>query len=56
MVMLYGKLLDMKIWSQKQRAWFAFFTWVVPQMGCFIWIGIEYGKYGTHKTTLDYLL
>lgn len=56
MVMAYGKLLDMKRWSQVQRAWLAFVIWVIPQIGCFIWIGIEYSKYGNHKVALDYLL
>ena len=54
MVMVYGKLLDMKRWSQSRRAWMAFAIWVIPQIGCFIWIGIEYSKYGITKTALDY--
>jgi hypothetical protein len=56
MVMLYGKLLDMKRWSQPQRAYIAFAGWVVPQIGGFIWIGIEYSKFGSDSTALDYTL
>ncbi|RDW68475.1 hypothetical protein BP5796_09132 [Coleophoma crateriformis] len=54
MVISYGWLLDMKKWSQRQRAWIAFIIWLIPQVGCFIWIGIEYSKFGTAKTALDY--
>lgn len=54
MVIAYGQLLDMKRWSQRSRAWIAFALWVVPQATCFIWIGIEYNKFGTAKATLDY--
>ncbi|RDW64799.1 hypothetical protein BP6252_10450 [Coleophoma cylindrospora] len=54
MVISYGWLLDMKKWSQRQRAWIAFIIWLIPQIGCFIWIGIEYSKFGTAKTALDY--
>lgn len=56
MVMAFGKVLDMKRWSQKKRAWIGFALWVIPQIGCFIWIGIEYGKFGKGKAKLDYLL
>lgn len=56
MVIGYGRLLDMKRWSQSQRAWISFLMWVVPQIGCFIWIGIEYSKLGTGEAALDYVL
>lgn len=56
MVVAYGWMLDMKRWSQNQRAWMAFLLWVIPQIGCFIWIGIEYSKFGTATTSLDYVL
>ncbi|GAM34500.1 hypothetical protein TCE0_015f02123 [Talaromyces pinophilus] len=56
MVIAYGKLLDMKRWSQIHRAWISFAIWVIPQAGCFIWIGIEYSKYGATKTAFDYVL
>ncbi|KAH8759174.1 membrane protein [Hyaloscypha finlandica] len=54
MVMLYGKLLDVKRWSQMQRACIAFALWVIPQIGGFIWVGIEYHKFGRVKFALDY--
>lgn len=56
MVIAYGRLLDMRRWSQAHRAWIAFALWVVPQIGCFIWIGIEYSKFGEATTALDYVL
>ncbi|CAG8961848.1 hypothetical protein HYFRA_00014039 [Hymenoscyphus fraxineus] len=56
LVMAFGKLLDIKRWSQQRRAWISFFCWVIPQAACFIWIGIEYSKYGTTKSALDYKL
>ncbi|KFZ01411.1 hypothetical protein V500_00784 [Pseudogymnoascus sp. VKM F-4518 (FW-2643)] len=56
MVIAYGKLLDMRRWSQINRAWLAFAIWVIPQAGCLIWIGIEYSKYGATKTAFDYSL
>ena len=56
MVVAYGRLLDWKRWSQRQRAWMAFIIWLIPQVACFIWIGIEYGKFGTSKAALDYQL
>lgn len=28
--------------------------WSIPQVACFVWIGIEYGKFGTSKPALDY--
>lgn len=56
MVLIYGRFLDMKRWSQAQRAWTAFILWVVPQIACFIWVGIEYSKFGTEETALDYIL
>ncbi|KZL80102.1 major facilitator superfamily transporter [Colletotrichum incanum] len=56
MVIAYGKLLDMSRWSQAKRAWISFIFWVVPQAICFIWIGIEYRKFGGGKSkeALDY--
>ncbi|KZL63676.1 membrane protein (major facilitator superfamily transporter) [Colletotrichum tofieldiae] len=56
MVIAYGKLLDMSRWSQAKRAWISFILWVVPQAVCFIWIGIEYSKFGGGKSkeALDY--
>ncbi|GKT90073.1 membrane protein [Colletotrichum tofieldiae] len=64
MVIAYGKLLDMSRWSQAKRAWISFILWVVPQAVCFIWIGIEYSKFGgasqkkpsTMKPYLPYLI
>ncbi|KAH8660302.1 membrane protein [Xylariales sp. PMI_506] len=52
----YGKLMDMTRWSQPTRAKIGFTLWVVPQVACFIWIGIEYSKFGTGTYALDYLL
>ncbi|OWP00206.1 membrane protein [Marssonina coronariae] len=54
MVVAYGRVLDWKRWSQARRAWIAFALWLTPQAGCFMWIGIEYGKFGTGETSLDY--
>ncbi|KUI72315.1 UNC93-like protein 2 [Cytospora mali] len=55
MVMAYGRMLDMRRWSQAARAWLAFILWLVPQICCFIWIGIEYSKFGTEtEQGLDY--
>ncbi|GKT50576.1 uncharacterized protein ColSpa_10757 [Colletotrichum spaethianum] len=56
MVIVYGKILDMRRWSQAKRAWISFIFWVIPQAACFIWIGIEYGKFGGGKleVALDY--
>ncbi|TIC93835.1 UNC93-like protein 2 [Colletotrichum higginsianum] len=58
MVIAYGKLLDTSRWSQAKRAWISFVFWVIPQAACFIWIGIEYSKFGGGKTeeALDYAL
>lgn len=56
MVLIYGKVLDMKHLSQQKRGWMAFLIWLIPQAGCFIWIGIEYSKFGTSKAALDYEL
>ncbi|KAK6213156.1 major facilitator superfamily transporter [Colletotrichum tabaci] len=58
MVIAYGKLLDTSRWSQAKRAWISFVFWVIPQTACFIWIGIEYSKFGGGKTeeALDYAL
>ena len=54
MVLGYGRLLDQSRWSQKFRAWMGFSIWLIPQAGCFIWLGIEYHKYGRQKVALDY--
>lgn len=56
MVILYGRLLDTKRWTQSQRAWIAFSMWVVPQAACMIWIGINYARFGTATAALDYEL
>lgn len=55
-VMAYGKLLDRTRWSQTKRAWISFACWLIPQAACFIWIGIEYAKFGRRKleNALDY--
>ncbi|SCO23475.1 uncharacterized protein FFE2_15592 [Fusarium fujikuroi] len=55
-VILYGKLLDRTRWSQTKRAWISFACWLIPQAACFIWIGIEYSKFGGSKleNALDY--
>ena len=52
----FGRLLDLKHWSQKTRAWISFAFWVIPQAACFIWIGLEYTSLGTGKASLDYVL
>lgn len=54
MVLAYGRLLDCRRLSQARRAWIAFALWAVPQALCFVWIGIEYGKFGKGKHALDY--
>ncbi|WVQ85762.1 hypothetical protein IAT38_007929 [Cryptococcus sp. DSM 104549] len=57
MVMLYGRfLLDNKRISHRRRGWLAFGLWAVPQAGCLIWTGINYGKFGGKTLTLDYAL
>ncbi|KAF4948818.1 hypothetical protein FGADI_9375 [Fusarium gaditjirri] len=55
-VMAFGKLLDRTRWSQTKRAWISFACWLIPQAACFIWIGIEYAKFGGGKleNALDY--
>ncbi|CVL08037.1 uncharacterized protein FMAN_09647 [Fusarium mangiferae] len=55
-VILYGKLLDRTRLSQTKRAWISFACWLIPQAACFIWIGIEYAKFGGGKleNPLDY--
>ncbi|KAF0331950.1 major facilitator superfamily transporter [Colletotrichum asianum] len=54
LVIAYGKLLDNTRWSQSKRAWISFAMWSIPQAACFVWIGIEYGKFGLSKPALDY--
>ncbi|KAG7413021.1 UNC93-like protein 2 [Fusarium oxysporum f. sp. rapae] len=56
MVMAYGKVLDRTRWSQAKRAWISLACWLIPQAACFIWIGIEYAKFGGGKleNALDY--
>ncbi|KAH6886962.1 major facilitator superfamily transporter [Thelonectria olida] len=54
MVIAFGRLLDTSRWSQARRAWISFAFWVIPQAACFIWIGIEYSKFGTSTAALDY--
>lgn len=56
MVIAFGRLLDMKRWSQKTRAWISFALWVIPQSACFIWIGMEYKYFGKADASLDYIL
>jgi hypothetical protein len=57
MVIAYGKLLDTARWSQKKRAWIAFAFWAIPQAACFVWIGIEYSRFGSNPVdALDYKL
>lgn len=46
-VALYGLLLDYKKWSLKKRAVIGCAVWAIPQAGCFIWTGINYGNWGT---------
>lgn len=53
-VIAFGKLLDSQRWSQVSRGWLAFAMWVIPQAGAFIWIGIEYSKFGDDQVALDY--
>ncbi|CAG8040006.1 unnamed protein product [Penicillium salamii] len=53
-VIAYGRLLDLTRWSQPKRAWIAFALWVIPQTACFIWIGIQYSKFGSATLGLDY--
>lgn len=50
----YGRLLDLSRFSRSHRAWTAFLLWLLPQIACFIWIGINYGHFGQSSTTLDY--
>ncbi|KXS95918.1 hypothetical protein AC578_5207 [Pseudocercospora eumusae] len=54
LVIAYGRLLDMKHWTRRRRAWTAFLMWCLPHIICFIWIGIEYKKFGNGKAALDY--
>ncbi|KXJ84741.1 major facilitator superfamily transporter [Microdochium bolleyi] len=54
MVIAYGKLLDTSRWSQPKRAWISFALWSIPQAACFVWLGIEYSKFGTATAALDY--
>ncbi|KAM0722871.1 hypothetical protein Q7P37_001069 [Cladosporium fusiforme] len=46
-VIIFGKLLDSQWWPQKRRAWTGFLVWIIPQIACFIWIGIQYSKLKT---------
>ncbi|KAH7265656.1 major facilitator superfamily domain-containing protein [Fusarium redolens] len=56
LVIAYGKLLDRSRWSQTKRAWISFACWLIPQAACFIWIGVEYAKFGPGQleNALDY--
>ncbi|KAK1993281.1 major facilitator superfamily transporter [Colletotrichum falcatum] len=58
MILAYGKLMDMTRWSQSKRAWVSFVLWTIPQAASFVWMGIEYGKFGggKPKVALDYEL
>ncbi|RKL44800.1 hypothetical protein BFJ72_g3451 [Fusarium proliferatum] len=42
--------------KKTKRAWISFACWLIPQAACFIWIGIEYSKFGGSKleNALDY--
>ncbi|KAL7419514.1 hypothetical protein Q5752_005425 [Cryptotrichosporon argae] len=54
-VLFYGRfVLDNNRLTVKQRAYIAVGLCVVFQAAGFIWTGIEYGKYGSGKATLDY--
>lgn len=53
-VIAFGRLLDFQRWSQIRRGWIAFAIWVIPQVAAFIWIGIEYSKFGESEAELDY--
>lgn len=55
-VLIYGRVLDYTRLSQRTRAWIAFLLWAIPQCAAFIWIGIEYSKFGKSKAALDYIL
>ncbi|KAK5130846.1 hypothetical protein LTR08_001618 [Meristemomyces frigidus] len=55
LVIAFGKLLDCKWWPQRRRAWVAFLMWCLPQIGCFIWLGIEYNTISL-SAQLDYEL
>jgi hypothetical protein len=50
----FGFLLDSKRLSQRGRAWAGFIVWAVVQAGALLWLGIEYGKFGTRTLGLDY--
>lgn len=54
LVIAYGRLLDLKHWPRRRRAWTAFAMWLIPQIASFIWIGIEYRNFNNDKTVLDY--
>ncbi|KAF5252695.1 hypothetical protein FANTH_2322 [Fusarium anthophilum] len=53
---LSSLLLHRARWSQTKRAWVSFACWLIPQAACFIWIGVEYAKFGGGKleNALDY--
>ncbi|KAH7020808.1 uncharacterized protein B0I36DRAFT_251564 [Microdochium trichocladiopsis] len=53
-VIIYGKLLDTRRWSQPFRAWLAFAIWFVCQAASFCWIGYNYSGFGTNRLALDY--
>lgn len=54
-VVLFGKLLDSTRFSQRRRAWTALSVWGLLQIGCFIWVAIEYSIL-PGKVALDYRL
>lgn len=55
-VLLYGLLLDSTRFSQKNRAWISFGVWLVPQAACFIWTGVNYGRWGVGTTDETYYI
>lgn len=52
--LLYGKFLDIKRFTQKQRAWYGLVVWAVPQAIGLVWLCIMWNlKYPTN-VALDY--
>lgn len=48
-MLAYGAFLDNKRWSQRKRAVLGFLIWLIPQAACFIWTGINYGRWGNNS-------
>lgn len=55
-VLLYGLLLDTPRFTQKTRAWIGLSVWLVPQVACFIWTGVNYGRWGVGTKTETYYI